>query len=179
MLLSIEDRQVAMATLLRLAKKYEGRISALAGPLAEARHWNQMEEARSNGMPPSQMGGRLTGCGCPTSKLSVRADGVYTPCNLLGHMELGRINQDSLEDVWRESVGLNQLRARRTIPLTDFEFCAGCEYIQEKDLEPYVLLISRSLSTMISRASSQDMRFHFPSPLSPTRFRGYFRRSGW
>lgn len=75
------------------------------------------------------MGGHLTACGCPTDKISVRANGAYVPCSLLAHMELGRINRDSLEDIWRESEAMNQLRSRHTIPLTDFEFCAGCDYI--------------------------------------------------
>jgi SynChlorMet cassette radical SAM/SPASM protein ScmE len=129
MLLSIEDRQMAMKTLARLSEKYNGRISALAGPLAEVSHWGRMEEARAMGAAPFEMGGHLTACGCPTNKISVRADGVYVPCSLLAHMELGRINLDSLEDIWRESAALNRLRSRHTIPLTDFEFCVGCDYI--------------------------------------------------
>ena len=129
MLLTIEDRQVAMATLLRLTKKYDGRISAAAGPLADARFWKQMEDARATQAAPFERGGSLTACGCPTNKIAVRSDGVYVPCNLLAHMELGRINRDSLEEIWRGSAGLNQLRSRHTIPLTNFEFCAGCEYI--------------------------------------------------
>ncbi len=67
--------------------------------------------------------------GCPNNKLAVRADGVIVPCNMLTHIELGRINQDSLSDVWQNHPTLNQMRQRSTIPLTDFEFCAGCPYI--------------------------------------------------
>jgi SynChlorMet cassette radical SAM/SPASM protein ScmE len=129
MLLTIKDRQTAMVSLLRLAKKYEGRISASAGPLANARYWKKMEEARTSQAAPFQRGGYLTACGGPNSKIAVRSDGVYVPCNMLAHMELGQINRVSLEDIWRESAGLNQLRSRRTIPLTEFEFCTGCEYI--------------------------------------------------
>ena len=32
---------------------------------------------------------------------------------------------------------------------------------------------------MVSSASSQEIRCHLPSPLSPTLFNGYCRRSGW
>ena len=47
--LTTEDRMLAMETLLRLTKKYNGRIQAMAGPLAEARGWLEMEEARLEG----------------------------------------------------------------------------------------------------------------------------------
>jgi radical SAM protein with 4Fe4S-binding SPASM domain len=48
---------------------------------------------------------------------------------MLAHIELGHINQDSLAEIWQNSPALNQLRNRQTIPLTEFEFCAGCAYI--------------------------------------------------
>jgi SynChlorMet cassette radical SAM/SPASM protein ScmE len=127
-LLTTAQREQAMATLLRLAEQYDGRISANAGPLAEARMWGEMERARAEGAPAFPNGGRLTACGCPNDKIAVRADGTIVPCSMLAHMELGRINRDPLAEVWRESPALNGLRARREIPLTDFAFCAGCEY---------------------------------------------------
>jgi radical SAM protein with 4Fe4S-binding SPASM domain len=34
-----------------------------------------------------------------------------------------------LAEIWRQHPVLNEIRQRRTIPLTDFEFCDGCEYI--------------------------------------------------
>ena len=128
-LLNIQERQVAMATLLRLAEKYPGRISASAGPLAEGIAWRRMEEARAQGAPAFPNRGRLTACGCPGSKISVRADGAIVPCSMLAHSELGRINRDSLAELWRHSPALNRLRSRHAIPLTGFAFCAGCSYI--------------------------------------------------
>ena len=128
-LLSSRERQEAMATLLRLAKKYDGRISANAGPLAEGRTWRRMEEARAQGEPPIPGRGRLTACGCPSSKIAVRADGAIVPCTMLAHIELGRIHRDPLGEVWRHSPDMNRLRGRHAIPLTEFEFCAGCSYI--------------------------------------------------
>jgi SynChlorMet cassette radical SAM/SPASM protein ScmE len=128
-LLTTEERRVAMTTLLHLTEKYDGRISAAAGPLAEARRWRRMEEARAQSAPEFSNGGHLTACGCPSSKIAVRADGVIVPCTMLAHIELGRINQDSLVEVWRRSPALNQLRQRQAIPLTEFELCAGCAYI--------------------------------------------------
>jgi SynChlorMet cassette radical SAM/SPASM protein ScmE len=128
-MLTIAERQLAMATLLRLAEKYPNRISASAGPLAEGLAWRRMEDARVQGKPAFPNRGRLTACGCPSSKISVRADGTIVPCCMLAHIELGRINHDSLAEVWQNGPALTQLRNRRTIPLTDFKFCTGCSYI--------------------------------------------------
>ncbi|HEX7503357.1 MAG TPA: SPASM domain-containing protein, partial [Acidobacteriota bacterium] len=127
--LNMEERQEAMATLLRLAEKYPDRISASAGPLSEGRAWRLMEEARAQGKPAFANRGRLTACRCPSSKISVRADGTIVPCNMLNHIELGRINRDSLSEVWQNSPALNQLRDRHVISLSDFDFCAACPYI--------------------------------------------------
>jgi SynChlorMet cassette radical SAM/SPASM protein ScmE len=117
-----------METLVRLAERYPGRIQASAGPLAEARMWGQMEAARNEGSPVSWNGGRLSGCGCPSEKIAVRADGTIVPCAMLAHLELGLINRDSLTDVWQRSAELNHLRTRQAIPLSGFAFCAGCGY---------------------------------------------------
>jgi SynChlorMet cassette radical SAM/SPASM protein ScmE len=73
--------------------------------------------------------GALTGCGCPHTKIAIRADGVIVPCNMLAHLELGRINQDALAEVWQQHPTLASLRSRHLIPLSSFEFCAGCDYI--------------------------------------------------
>lgn len=129
LLLNVAERKEAMATLLRLAAKYEGKISSNAGPLTDGRMWREMEEALAKGKPPFHNGGRLTACGCTNNKISIRADGAIVPCNMLNHLVLGHINHDSLAEVWKNSPALNQLRNRHTIPLTGFEFCAGCSYI--------------------------------------------------
>ena len=128
-LLSNPDRQSAMETLQKLLEKYNGRISATAGPLAEAQIWFKMEEARIQDAQAFHNGGRLTACGCPSNKIAVRADGVIIPCSMLSHMELGRIDKDPLEEVWQTSPDLNHLRLRHTISLTDFDFCDDCPYI--------------------------------------------------
>jgi SynChlorMet cassette radical SAM/SPASM protein ScmE len=128
-MLNITDRQKAMETLLMLSAKYNGRISASAGPLAEARTWRRMEAAEAQGKSKFPNGGHLTGCGCPTSKIAIRADGAIIPCSMLSHMELGRINRDSVSEVWQNSPNLNNLRRRHTISLNTFEFCHECPYI--------------------------------------------------
>jgi SynChlorMet cassette radical SAM/SPASM protein ScmE len=128
-LLTKEDRQVAMHDLLSLSQKYPGRITALAGPLCDAKYWREMEVARLSHNPAFPKGGRLTGCGCPFGEISVRADGMIIPCTMLAHMVLGRINSDSLQEVWLNNPELNRLRMRQKIPLNEFEFCRGCDYM--------------------------------------------------
>jgi SynChlorMet cassette radical SAM/SPASM protein ScmE len=127
--LTIEERSLAMESLLKLNRKYNGHISAAAGPMAEGRDWLMMEQARREGRNQIPGRGFLTGCGGPMSKLAVRADGVMVPCIQMSHIELGRINKDDLTEVWQNHPELKRLRERRNIPLSDFEFCQGCEYI--------------------------------------------------
>ncbi len=128
--LTTEDRVYAMEALLQLNKEYNGRISAAAGPLAEARMWTTMNKMREEGAPGFQNGcGLLTSCGGPYSKIAVRADGVFVPCLQLPHIELGTINRDSLKEVWQTHPDLKQLRERRSMPLSPFDFCKTCEYL--------------------------------------------------
>jgi SynChlorMet cassette radical SAM/SPASM protein ScmE len=127
--LTAEERSLAMETLLKLEKKYNGRIRATAGPLAEAKVWLEMGKAcwqKSEIIPGC---GHLSGCSGTMSQIAVRADGVMTPCIQMSHIELGRINHDNLQEVWQEHPELKRLRERYKIPLSDFEFCQGCEYI--------------------------------------------------
>ena len=127
--MSVADRIRAMETLLRLDRKYGGRISAAAGPLAEARHWTEIEAARKAGEGSLPGCGFLTSCNGPVSKMAVRADGIMVPCTQISHIELGRINRDSLADVWQNHPELRRLRERHKNPLSSYAFCAGCEYI--------------------------------------------------
>ncbi len=128
-MLSPEERTLAMEKLLVLVEKYNGRISATAGPLAEGRAWLEMEKNRLEKKEPVSGRGFLTGCGGPMSKLAVRADGIIVPCSQIPGIELGMINKDSLTDIWQNHPALNKFRERREIPLDSFEYCKGCEYI--------------------------------------------------
>lgn len=128
-MLNLEQRQEAMRTLLDLAERYDDRITATAGPLAEARMWRDMEDARAQAAPPRANRGHLTGCGCHWNKLAIRADGAIVTCTMLAHMVLGWINQDSLEGIWHRSPDLGQMRQRHLIPLANFDSCQGCVYI--------------------------------------------------
>jgi SynChlorMet cassette radical SAM/SPASM protein ScmE len=127
--LTAEERSLAMATLLKLDRKYNGRISATAGPLAEGKDWLEMEKARRDRKQDIQGRGCLSGCNGPMNTLAVRADGVMVPCGQMSHIELGRINTDNLQEVWQEHSELKRLRERQNIPLKNFQFCQGCEYI--------------------------------------------------
>jgi SynChlorMet cassette radical SAM/SPASM protein ScmE len=129
LMLGVEERAGAMRELLKLAAMYPGRIQASAGPLAEARAWPVMVDAMRTNAAPFSDGGRLTGCGCHFTSCAVRADGAIVPCVLLAHMVMGRINRDSLAEIWRNSPILKSLRGRFSVPLKEFEFCRGCPYV--------------------------------------------------
>jgi SynChlorMet cassette radical SAM/SPASM protein ScmE len=128
-LLTPEERTLAMEVLLILNQKYNGRIRANAGPLAEAVSWHKMAEALMDSGKQIPGGGYLTGCRGPLRTIAVRADGVMVPCVQMSHIELGRINTDDLKTIWQTHPQLIRLRKRWKIPLSDFEFCRGCDYI--------------------------------------------------
>lgn len=126
--LTVEDRMMAMATLLKLSDQYPGKIYATGGPLFEARFWKKMDEAWLQEAPAFKEGGHLNACSGSSIIINVRSDGTITPCQLLSHLDLGRINHDSLSEVWLNSPVLNNMRSRCR-SLADFEFCQGCDYI--------------------------------------------------
>jgi len=125
-----EQQLKAMKTLSQMAEKYNGRITASAGPLANRRTYKEMEHARATGEKPTrwQMG-YLTACGCVFNKLAVHHDGVITPCNMLPELELGRINIDSLKEIWRSHPTLKALKERRQIPMGEVPGCEECEWV--------------------------------------------------
>ncbi|NIM89672.1 MAG: SynChlorMet cassette radical SAM/SPASM protein ScmE [Candidatus Aminicenantes bacterium] len=127
--LTVDDRMQAMKSLMNLNRKYKGRISAAAGPLAEARNWLEMEQALQEGKKSLPGRGYLISCGGVMNKLAVRADGVIVPCIQMSHLELGRIIKDSLREIWQNHPELTRLRKRLNIPLSNFEFCQDCKYI--------------------------------------------------
>ncbi len=127
--LTVEERCLAMRDLLKLSEKYSSRIGATAGPLAEARTWLGMQQARRKGLKSENGGGYLTSCGGPRTKLGIRADGVMVPCTQIPSIELGRINREGLAQVWQDNEELNRFRSRSSVPLKDFDFCRGCEFI--------------------------------------------------
>lgn len=127
--LTVEERSLAMKTLLKLSQRYSGRVNATAGPLAEARGWLAMEQARVDGLDRLPRRGFLTGCNGAAEKMAVRSDGTMLVCAQMPSIELGRINRDDLRQVWNEHPVLQRFRTRSEIPLTGFEFCNSCPYV--------------------------------------------------
>jgi len=127
--LTVDERSLAMATLMKLSQKYKGRINAAAGPFAEGQRFLEMEKYRRRGVHEVPGKGYLTGCSGPMTKMAVRADGALVPCTHLSHMELGRANKDELKRVWLRHPELDHLRKRHRIPLSSFKFCSGCDYL--------------------------------------------------
>lgn len=126
--LTPEDFTKAMHVLDKLNRKYHGAISGLAGPVASAAMWSEMVQAKKQGLNALPGCGYLRACNGVFSRLGVRADGIIIPCTQLPHIELGRINQDSLREIWLNHPELKRLRERQIIPLSEFDFCKDCEY---------------------------------------------------
>lgn len=126
--LTAAERSLAMRLLLDLDRQYPGRISAQAGPLAEARRWQQVLAAQARGERSLPGGGFLTGCGGMWDKIAVRADGMLVPCLMLPHLELGRINRVSLREVWQHHPVYRALRRRHRIPLSRLALCRSCTW---------------------------------------------------
>jgi len=127
--LNVEEYSFTIAKLLELNKKYHGRISAQAGPLASGKDWVGMQNALDDGKKGFPGCGFLGSCNGVFNKMAVRADGVMIPCVQLPHLELGRINRDSLKEVWQNHPELRRLRERKHISLRDFPFCSDCRFI--------------------------------------------------
>ena len=127
--LSIEEYSYAMAKLLELNKKYNNRIGAQAGPFSSVKYWMEMEDSIKKGVKSHQGCGYLTSCGGVFSKMAVNSDGTMVPCSQLGHIKLGQINKDNLQEVWLNHPELKRLRIRRDIPLGEFDHCKDCKYI--------------------------------------------------
>ena len=127
--LNAEEYSLTITKLFELNKKYAGRIQAQAGPLASGAHWKEMQRAFDANEAGFSSCGYLRSCGGVFSKLAVRSDGIMIPCIQIPHVELGRINKDSLREVWLNHPELKRLRDRRDTSLKDFEFCKDCKFI--------------------------------------------------
>ncbi|MCP4639675.1 MAG: SynChlorMet cassette radical SAM/SPASM protein ScmE [bacterium] len=128
--LTVEEYGLAMETILRLERKYEGRVGAQAGPLSSVRDWILMEQARRAGLDGLPRRGSLTSCGGVWKRLDVRSDGALVPCGQMPHIVVGWANKDSLERVWQEHPELWRLRFRNQLPLREVSSCAGCPYTE-------------------------------------------------
>jgi SynChlorMet cassette radical SAM/SPASM protein ScmE len=127
-MLTPAQRREAMRTLTELAARYDGRISAQAGPLALAREFEQIEEATARGETGLPGRGTLCGCGGMWNKLDVLHDGTIVPCHNLSTLHLGTIGVDDFQQIWLEHPTMAALRRRHTIPLQSLETCRDCPY---------------------------------------------------
>lgn len=122
------ERQQTMQELRHLAEKvWPGRINAQAGPLYESRQFENMELQQQH---TPAYNGHLTACGCFRAKLAVHHDGIITPCNMLGDIELGRINHHSIKKIWLEHPILKKLASRTGFSLKNVPGCKNCEYVE-------------------------------------------------
>jgi SynChlorMet cassette radical SAM/SPASM protein ScmE len=129
-LLTPQQRLIAMKTLVRLEKKYSGRITASAGSLALWHMYREMEEAKATGKPVMRgKMGFLSSCGCMFLKLAVHHDGTITPCNMLAAASLGTIGTAPLASIWQNHALLREMRERRNIPMSEVAGCRGCEWV--------------------------------------------------
>jgi radical SAM protein with 4Fe4S-binding SPASM domain len=122
------QRLQAMETLELLVERYDGRISASAGPLALARQMGLIEKQRAKGRDGVPGRGTLAACGGVFSKLGVLHDGTVVPCHNLATLRMGSIGVDDLRELWLAHPLMEALRQRRSIPLETLETCQGCEY---------------------------------------------------
>ncbi len=123
--LTIKQLSDAISTVMRLKEKYGNRISNGMS----SKIWVQMIEKQRQSKQNFSDAGKLTACGGVISQLSVRADGVIVPCLMLSHIEFGRVNKDSVKEIWLNHPELHSYRNMRNIPLEKFEYCDGCEYL--------------------------------------------------
>lgn len=122
--LSAQERAEAIRVFLELHQEYPGRLVSLAGPLAEGLWWNGFVSHRNQG-------GHLTACGCVFDKLAIKSNGNIVPCMFLDDFVLGKISKNSLLTIFYNSDILNKIRTRRLIPLSEFEVCQNCDFIEE------------------------------------------------
>jgi SynChlorMet cassette radical SAM/SPASM protein ScmE len=126
--LTEEERRRAMAALTRLTERYNGRIGALAGPLARARTFAEIEAALARGESGMAGRGTLCSCGGVFSKLAVLHNGTIVPCNMLPALTMGVIGTNRLQNAWLRHPSINVVRQRRQIALATLPECADCPY---------------------------------------------------
>jgi len=128
--MSPEERRLSFRVMQEFDREHPGVASgAQAGLLITADFIDKVSRACETGeFSAPYRTGHLTGCNIMWQKLSVLHDGTYVSCHQLPHIQLGKLGQDSLRDVWVNSSGLKNLRERHKIPLESIPHCHGCKY---------------------------------------------------
>ena len=127
-MLSKEDKLRAMKILTELNEQYNGRISAAAGPLVEAKAVKDLEERLARGETGIPGRGKLNCCGGVFSKMAVLHDGTMVPCNMLPKLIMGVIGMHPLKEAWLYSPAINAVRLRREVPITAIPACSDCRF---------------------------------------------------
>jgi SynChlorMet cassette radical SAM/SPASM protein ScmE len=127
-LLTREQRLKVMDILTRLNEKYDGRITANAGPLALVRQLDSIQTAIAVGKKNLPGCGMLGACGGVWSQMAVLHDGTMVPCHNMSTFHLGMIGIDDFQNAWLEQPIMENLRSRPQIPLSNFEICCDCDY---------------------------------------------------
>lgn len=127
-LLTRDQRQRAMDSLLALNERYHGRISAQAGPLALARQFADIEARLARGETEMPGRGKLASCGGVLQKLDIQHDGTIVPCHVLPTLTMGVIGEVSLQDAWLHHPAINCVRRRRDLPIRSLKTCHDCPY---------------------------------------------------
>ncbi|MBM4429063.1 MAG: radical SAM protein [Chloroflexi bacterium] len=126
--LTEEERQRAMDTLLMLNERYGGRINAQAGPLSRATFFAEIKELVARGETGKPGRGTLCSCGGVFQKRAVLHGGTMVPCNLLPTLTMGVIGVNPLREAWQHHPSINAVRQRREIPLDSLPTCHDCHY---------------------------------------------------
>ena len=127
-ILTRDQRQQAMDTLMALNERYEGRISAQAGPLALAKQFADIEARMARGETEMPGRGTLSACGGVFQKVDIQHDGTIVPCHMLPTLTMGMIGVDDLQEAWLHHPAINAVRQRRSIPTSSLETCRDCPY---------------------------------------------------
>jgi SynChlorMet cassette radical SAM/SPASM protein ScmE len=127
--LTLQEQRRAMEILVGLSERYNGRVAAMAGPLAKAKSFAEMERARATEEKTSRWHmGYLTSCGGVFNKLDVLHDGGIVPCHMLHRLVMGKVGEDPVKEIWRDHPTLVALRERRKIPMNQVPGCEDCEW---------------------------------------------------
>jgi len=126
--LSRDERQRTMETLVELNHRYGGRIGAQAGPLAFARMFAEIDQRLREGETGIAGRGTLCSCGGVFSKMAILHDGTMVPCNMLPTLTMGVIGVNGVRDAWQRHPAINVVRQRRQIPVSALETCRDCAY---------------------------------------------------
>ena len=127
-LLSHEQRDIAVQKLMELNKQYDGKITVQGGPLAIAQRIGTIDQLCSSGEKYPDRKGTLSACWEVFSQMCILHDGTMVPCSMLPTLVMGVAGMHPIRDAWLYSPAINVVRYRGLIPLTSLSSCSACDY---------------------------------------------------